>query len=166
MLARLARVADGLALLGGAAVILLVAITFVSVIWRYLLNAPIYGIDDVGKMTLTVVVATSIAYGALRGAHVNVDLLDRFAGRPVTRWTDAVVRGLGACVVGFAAYGLFAKGACGFACGNQTADLAIPHLPFYMLLGLGFALYALILLAELGRGLAAWAAPRDPGTGA
>ena len=45
------------ALAGGLALGVLGAVTGVSVFWRYVLNDPIFGIEDVSTMALTVVVA-------------------------------------------------------------------------------------------------------------
>jgi TRAP-type C4-dicarboxylate transport system permease small subunit len=161
-MAWLDRTANAFAAVGGLAAIVLVGVTFVTVVWRYGIGHPIYGIDDIAKMTLVVCVACSLAYGARRGAHVQVDILDRLGGRRITRYTDVVARLLGFATVGFTAWSLAKKGACGQACGNMTQDLSIPHLPFYMLLAIGFALYALGLLMELRAGLGAWNADRDP----
>jgi len=156
------RAADGLAAVGALAAVLLTGLTCVAVVWRYVLGQPIYGIHDIANLTLAVCVACAFSYGARRGAHVNVDVLERLGGRRVTRHTDVAARLIGIVAVGFTAWALADKGSCGRACGNLTQDLAIPHLPFYMLLALGFGLYALILVRELRAGLAAWGAERDP----
>jgi TRAP-type C4-dicarboxylate transport system permease small subunit len=148
--------------LGAVATVLLVGITFVTVIWRYVLGQPIYGIDDIAKMTLVATVACSLAYGARRHAHVKVDILDKVGGRNVTRFTDIFARLIGIATLAFTAKAVAVKGSCGLLCGNATADLTIPHMPFYMLLAAGFSLYALVLVLELVAGLRAWSEPRDP----
>ena len=156
------RAIDLLGGVGSVATVLLVGVTFVTVIWRYVLGQPIYGIDDVAKMALVVTVACSMAYGARRHAHVQVDILEKLGGRKVTRFTDVVARLIGIATLAFTAKAVAVKGSCGMLCGNTSADLGIPHMPFYMLLALGFALYALVLVLELVAGLAAWSEPRDP----
>ena len=153
---------NSLGSLGAVATIVLVGVTFVTVVWRYVLGQPIYGIDDVAKMTLVTAVACSLAYGARRHAHVQVDILGRLGGRKVTRFTDVLARLIGIATLAFTAKAVAVKGSCGMLCGNATADLTIPHMPFYMLLAVGFALYALVLLLELVAGLRAWSESRDP----
>lgn len=142
-----------LAFFGSIFLVFLVAVTVVAVFARYFLNDPIFGIEDVSSMVLTVVVAASIAYGARHGAHVSVNVVGLFAGRRVTRLTDILVRVFGAIVVGGAAYALFVKGSCGFRCGAFTPNIEIMHQPFYYALSIAMALYALQLVAHLAIGL-------------
>lgn len=156
------RVAGLLAILSGAAAVFLVGLTVVAVVWRYLLGDPIFGVGDLSRMTLAVVVAGAIAYGARRGAHVHVDVLQMVGGRRVTRYTDVPVRLIGIAVTLTAAYALYEASLCGFACGEFTDNLGIIHTPFYRLLAAGMALYGLILLCELLAGLAQFRCERDP----
>ncbi len=143
-----------LAVLGSLGLIALVGVTGTAVFARYVLNDPIFGIDDVSSMLLTVVAAAALIYGARHQAHVSVNVLTMFAGRRVTRVTDAVMRLLGVAVVGLAAFALFWKGRCGFECGAFTPNIEIPHPPFYYLMGVVMALYTLQLLLHLIVGLA------------
>ncbi|HSM19215.1 MAG TPA: TRAP transporter small permease subunit, partial [Hyphomicrobiales bacterium] len=73
------RLLDGviraLVLVGQLALVGLVGLTVVGVVFRYGLNDPIFGLNDVSRMTLLVAVACSLAYGGRQGAHVAVDLL-------------------------------------------------------------------------------------------
>lgn len=156
------RISRVLAVVGGVTTVALVVLTVVAVFFRYVLNNPIFGIDDLSQVALSVVVAGSIAYGARAGAHVHVDILGMVGGRKVTRYTDVFVRAVGAVIVGLTAYGLVDQGLCGMRCGNFTPNLTIPHLPFYMLLAAAMAIYAAILVAELIIGLIHFRADEDP----
>lgn len=156
------RVSGVLAVIGGATVVFLVALTVYAVFFRYILNDPIFGIDDISQLSLSVVVAGSIAYGGRAGAHVHVDILSMVGGRRITRYTDPVVRGVGAVIVGLMAYGLVKKGLCGIPCGYFTPNLAIPHLPFQILLAAAMATYAVVLVLELVVGLIHFRAAEDP----
>ena len=158
----LARLTGLLALVGGLAIFGLVGVTIVGVFSRYVLNDPIFGIDDLSQVGLSLVVAGSIAYGGRAGAHVHVDVLHMIGGRRVTRYTDVLARAIGVFVVGLTAYALIRQGMCGTRCGHFTANLAIPHLPFYMVLAVSMAIYAAILALELVVGLVHFAAGRDP----
>ena len=111
-------------------------------------------------MALSVAAAGSIAYGARRGAHV--DVLQMVAGRRVTRYTDVMVRLLGFVIVAVLSWALWEEGACGFDCGNFTDNLEIIHTPFYRILSVSMALYAAILVLELVAGIAHFDAPVDP----
>lgn len=153
---QLGRLAGLFAVAGGLAIIVLMGITVVAVFARYVMNDPIFGIEDLSSMTLTVVVAAAVAYGAHHHAHVSVNVITMVAGRRVTRLTDLIVRALGLMVIGIAAYGMFAKGGCGLPCGQITNNLSIVHTPFYYFLGLALASYAALLAVHLLIGLAHW----------
>ena len=147
------RVVRTIAFAGNIAMVGLVVVTGVAVFFRYIVRDPIFGIYDISEMVLLVTVACSLAYGGRRGAHVAVDILGMFGGRRITRWTDVVVRVLGVGIVAITVYALIVQGSCGMRCGHFTPDLAIPFLPFYMVLALGLGAYGLVLLAELATGL-------------
>ncbi|MFV2002800.1 MAG: TRAP transporter small permease, partial [Paracoccaceae bacterium] len=134
----------------------LMLITMVGVFWRYVLNDPIFGIEDVSTMTLTVVVAASVAYGAHHRSHVSVNIITMIAGRNFTRISDLIVRILGVAMLGVASYALFFKGACGLPCGALTNNLSIVHTPFYYVLGVALGSYAALMLVQLMIGLAHW----------
>ncbi|MDE0258566.1 MAG: TRAP transporter small permease subunit [Gammaproteobacteria bacterium] len=158
------RVAAAFAVAGGVALAVLLGITVAEVFWRYVLNDSLLWIEDVSTMSLAVVAAAAVAYGAREGSHVCVNLIARFAGRRVTRVTDAIARLLGVGAVAVAAYALFVHGSCGLPCGAVTGSVSIPHLPFYYALGASLAAYGLLLLSQLLLGFAVWNAedPNEP----
>ena len=161
-LSLLDRVAAVLAIIGGATVVFLVGLTVVSVFWRYLLNDPIYGITDISRMSLAVIVAGSLAYGARQGGFVHVDILKAVAGRKWTRYTDLLVRLAGIAIVGAATWALREEARCGFECGEFTDNLEIMHPPFYWMLAIAMSVYGLMLVCELIIGLAHFDAANDP----
>jgi len=158
------RLGTAFVAVGGIALAVLLAVTVAEVFWRYALNDSLLWIEDLSTMSLTVVVAGAIAYGAGEGSHVSVNLIGRFLGRPVTRIPDAVARLLGVGVPAIAPYALFAPGRCGPACGAATGRVSIPHRPFYYALGASLVTYGLLLTTQLLLGLAAWNAedPNEP----
>ena len=158
------RPAGAFAVVGGIALVVLLAVTVAEVFWRYVLNDSLLWTEDVSTMSLAVVAAAAVAYGAREGSHVCVNLIARFAGRRVTRITDAVARILGVAVTGMAAYALFVHGTCGLPCGAVTGSVSIPHTPFYYALGVSLAAYGLLLASQLLLGLAVWNAedPNEP----
>ena len=149
---------------GGIALAVLLGVTVAEVFWRYVMNGSLIWIEDLSTMSLAVVVAGAVAYGAGEGSHVCVNLIVRFWGRPVTRITDAAARLLGVAATATAAYAVFAHGSCGLACGAATRNVSIPHKPFYYVLGASLAAYGLLLATQLLRGLAAWKGedPNEP----
>ncbi len=152
---QLGRMAGLLAFLASLAVAGLMVITVVAVIWRYLLNDPIFGIEDLSIVTLTLVAAGAVALGARQGAHVSVNVIRYFAGRSITRVTDLVMRVLAIGITGLATYALITK-ACGLERGCITENLSIEHTPFYYVLAAAFAVITLTYLLHLLIGLKTW----------
>ena len=150
------RVAAAFAVAGGIALVVLLGVTVAEVFWRYVLNNSLLWAEDVSTMSLAVVVAAAIAYGAREGSHVCVNLIARVVGRRVTRITDAIARLLGVAVTATAAYALFVHGSCGPACGAATSSVSISHTPFYYALGASVAAYGLLLASQLFLGFATW----------
>ena len=153
---QLGRLAGLFAMLGGIALGGLMLTTVVAVFWRYVLNDPIFGLEDVSTMALTVVVAAAVAFGAHHKAHVGINVIKFFAGRTTTRLTDLLARSVSFSIVGLSTYAVFTKGSCGLECGAITNNLSIVHTPFYYVLGFALLSYTLLLLVQLLMGLAYW----------
>lgn len=145
LLAQLSRVT---AFIGALGIIALMLITVVAVFWRYIVNDPIFGISDISVLTLSVVAAASVFYGARHNAHVSVNVIKYFFGRKATRITDIVMRVLALFILGLASYALFVK-ACGFDEACITDNLSIEHLPFFYALSAAMLLTALYTLWQL-----------------
>jgi len=150
------RVTAAFAVAGGIALVVLLGVTVAEVFWRYVLNNSLLWAEDVSTMSLAVVVASAVAYGAREGSHVCVNLIARVFGRRVTRFTDAAARLLGVAVTATAAYALFVHGSCGADCGAATPSVSISHTPFYYVLGASLAAYGALLASQLLLGLATW----------
>lgn len=150
------RIANLFAVVAGVGLFVLMGITVVSVFWRYALRDPIFGIGDLSSMSLVVVVAGGVAYGAVHGVHISVDIISSFVGRKVKRVTDLIVRALSVLICGFAAWALAIKGSCGLPCGAVTQNINIVHTPFYYLLSATLALTAGFIFYQLIVGLKHW----------
>ncbi len=151
----LGHLVAALAFIGSLGVAALMVITVVAVIWRYLLKNPIFGIGDLSVLTLTIVAAGAVAYGTGTGAHVSMNVLNRFFSRSITRWTDAVMRLLAAAVCSLAAFALVDR-ACGIEKACITENLSIEHNLFYYVLSLAMAVMAATYMLHFFIGLAHW----------
>lgn len=149
-------IAVSFAAIGGVAVFALMAITVVAVIARYILNDPIFGIEDISVLVLTVVVSASIAYSAWTRFHISVELIELIAGYRMTRICGLLAQLLGAGTVSYIAYALATVGSCGFPCGAVTGNLSIVHVPFYYFLAASMAFYFLVLLYQIAFELVHW----------
>ena len=156
------RVVKVIAYFGTFTMASLVVITGIALVFRYIINDPNFGIYDVSEMVLLTTVACSFAYGGREGAHVAVDILGMIGGRKVTRWTDIIVRLLGIGIIAVTVYGLLVQGSCGMPCGHFTPNLAIPFMPFYIILSAGLGAYGVVLAAEFLDGLRSFRDFVDP----
>lgn len=158
---QLGRLAGLFAVAGSAGILVLLGVTIVAVFWRYLLNTPIFGIEDVSIVTLTVVSAGAVAYGGRKDAHVSIDLITYFFGRRTTRITDAIMRFAVAATAFLAAYSLIVK-SCGIEKACITSNLSIEHRPFFYVLAAAMTFYGLHMTLHLLAGLTDWRSARDP----
>ncbi len=150
-----------LAIIGGVALLALVAVTAVAVIWRYVLNNPIFGIEDVSMMVLVLIIGASVACAAQHHNHVGVNVITWFVSRRITRITDLLARIATLSIVGLITYSLIDKGSCGLPCGAFTSNLSIIHTPFYYFLAVAFFCYFGLLVNDIVVGIRHWEG-RDP----
>ena len=149
---QLGRLTGLFAIVGSLGVLALMVIIMVAVIWRYGINNPIFGIGDLSVMVLSVVAASSVIFGARNNAHVSIDIISRFFGWKVVRFTDALMRLLTIGILATACYALITK-ACGLEKGCITENLSIVHEPFFYLLAVSMGLFTVQILLEFLRGL-------------
>lgn len=150
---QLSRLARLFAAIGGVAIVCLMGINIVAIFSRYILNDPIFGIEDLLAVNLTVFVAAAIAYGGLNQANISINVIKFFTKGAKLRFTDFVAQVLELLVVGCVTYSLLSVGSCGFACGAVTSNLAIVHTPFYYLLAVAMGFYWLVILVNMLNGL-------------
>lgn len=133
---------------GGLSLLLLVLLTGVGVLFRYVLNVPINGLRDISQALLLCCVSGAIPFAARRGSHVAVDLLD-LSIRPGVQKSLRLIIAIGSCaLLTILIIAMLRQASCGFRCGQFTPDLAIPFWPMYVALGIGFLLYLLQIAAE------------------
>ena len=137
---------------GAIAVVVLTGITIVAVAWRYFLNNPIFGIEDLSTTTLVFVAGGSVAFGARHNSHISVDVISFIFGRKLKRFTDLIMRTAVVLISGIAAFALFTT-ACGMEKACITNNFSIEHRYFYYFLGLAMGFYALHVFLQLITGL-------------
>ncbi|ETX00769.1 MAG: hypothetical protein ETSY2_38515 [Candidatus Entotheonella gemina] len=109
-----------LAFLGGLALVWLMGLTVVAVIMRYVFGAPILGAQDISEMSLVLVAFLGLAYSGWTGAHIAVDLIGGMLPPGLTRWTDTVVRLIGAGLMAVVTWQTVRQGLDAAAYGEAT----------------------------------------------
>ncbi len=134
---------------GGLTVLGLLGLTVADVVFRYALNAPIFGGQDVSRLVLLLCVAFSIAYGGRTGAHVSVEVFTKLIGAWFERLAATLVKLVGAVVMAVMARQLYLTGRLATELEEGSQLLDIPFEPFYHALAVGMGLYALVLAVEV-----------------
>ena len=144
-------------IMGIIAIIVLVAMMFFTVLdvtLRAFFNRPIPGDVEVIELSMVCAGFFGLAWCAMRGMHIKVDLLVSFLPKPIQMLMDAFnyVLGFGICAV--FAWQSFTEGAANRAMHSISSILHIPLFPFYWLMGIGFGVLCLAILMLLARSIA------------
>lgn len=140
---------SGLAALSVAALLIMMAVTFVSVVMRYLFNTPLLGNNEIVQLMAVSLAMLAMPYATQTDAHVRVDILDARIGRYGRFLGDILSRCLAGYVLIVLTYRAWLKMLDAARYGDATNMLQIPIWPFYGLIVAGMALYVLVLGLQL-----------------
>ncbi len=124
-------------------------LTSANVITRFAFNYPIRGTEEIVVYFMIVAGFFGLAWCAVQGAHVSIDMITKRFPARVQALIDAFMLLLTLTVVPLIAWQGFAQS--DYARLHKTASsfLAIPDFPFYIVLGLGFVMLSLVLIIRL-----------------
>lgn len=135
-----------LALLGGLVLVLLAAMSVVSIFGRVLFSKPIQGDFELAQMMAAVAVSLFLPYCHLRRAHVVVDFFTAKASKRFKHWLDALAGLLLTLVAGVFARQLFIGMTDAQNSGETSMLLGVPIWWPYTALVLAFASLSLTAL--------------------
>jgi TRAP-type C4-dicarboxylate transport system permease small subunit len=135
-----------LALAGGVVLLLLMAVTVVDVVMRYVFNAPLASAWEFTEFSMTLIVFLGIAYCGWTGGHIAVDLLEAWLDRPSLRFLPALIAFTGALLFALVAYRATLET---LATIQQVSNmLRWPHYPFRFTAAFGSAMFAIVLFIQ------------------
>ena len=135
--------------LAGGLLAAVTALTFVSVVLRYVFNWPIPDSFDFGRLLLGIVVFWGMAAASHADEHISMDLLwASLAPRP-QRIVDLVATAIAAGAMAVLAWQVFVKVGSSFASAEQTMDIRLAIWPFHAIAAIGLAVAAFFLLRRL-----------------
>lgn len=145
------RILVFLAVAGGGATLAFMSFysVFNVLIMRKALNAPIKGAEDLLLLSLVVIVALSIPFGARTGAHIEIEVLESKMSRRFSRWSMVFVKFLGIGLLSIMTWCLWESGASAVKFGESTQQLLISFEPFYYLLSISVGLYVIVLALDI-----------------
>ena len=153
LIALLDRMLVWIALIFGG--VTLAAMTCLSVwnvlIMRKALNAPIIGAEEIMVLMLITVVALSIPLGARTGAHIEIEIFESRMSAGFAKWSMILVKAVGTALLATASWRLWHSGQTAERFGETTKQLLISYEPFYYLLSVSVAAYAIALVLEIAQ---------------
>jgi TRAP-type C4-dicarboxylate transport system permease small subunit len=144
----LGTVATGAGLVGGVALLGLMFATVIDVALRSTLNVSLLGITEITELGLVLVAILGIAYCGWTGGHVAIEFGDSLLSAQTWSGLRLVEHLASAAIAGVVAYYGFVEAAAVHGRNAHTNLLQIPEYPFYLIVGLGFLTYALILVVR------------------
>jgi TRAP-type C4-dicarboxylate transport system permease small subunit len=134
---------------GMALLVMMMLLTFVDVIGRYVFNRPITGSIELVEFMMVVLVAFVVAYGALHGSLITVDVVTerlRKRARAVLNTLNSLVN---LCVFILITWQSIIYAISLQEAHRVTATFAIPIYPFVYLIALGSAILCLVFIYNL-----------------
>jgi len=134
------------AVLGAAAsaiLMLMMCLTFVDVVARYVFNRPLRGAFEITELTLLVLIFAGLPLVTHAGEHVTMDLIDRFLGPRGRRFMGRLVEVICAALMFLLAWLMWIKAGRVAGYGDTTDVLRIAVGPFV------YFMTAMILLSGL-----------------
>ena len=144
-------------ILGIAAICVLVVMMFftvLNVVLRAFFNSPIPGDVELIEVGMVCVGFLSLAWCAIRGMHISVDLVVTFLPRRTQAIIDAFGYILGLGINILLAWRSFQEGVANRQMHNLSATLGFPIFPFYWVTALGYGVLCLALVVLLFRSCA------------
>lgn len=117
-------------------------------VMRKILNAPIRGAEDLMILSLVILVAVAIPFGGRVGAHIEIEILEARMSKAFAQWSLFIVRLVCGALMLLMAYELIKAGQNATKFGETTQQLLISYEPFYYLLAICVAVYALVCASD------------------
>jgi len=156
------RLSRGASFIGAAALVLMMLLTMLDVVLRWVLNAPIFGATELVQVMLVLCAILGIAHCGSAGQHIVIDLLEGVLAPGIARWTESFIQALSAAIVALMAWTALVEAADSFERSVYSNILRIPEWPLFASVSIGLTLYALVLLKKAA---AAWRARVRTGAG-
>lgn len=140
-----------LAMVAGAAILLMMILTCADVFLRYFFNAPIEGALDLTQMLMVIVVFFALAYCGWTGGHIVVDLLRELIPAKILVPLAVAVNATGAAMMLTIAWQSIVTARAYMQTGETPMTLLVPKYPFILIVSFGALTYAIILLYRTAR---------------
>jgi TRAP-type C4-dicarboxylate transport system permease small subunit len=132
-----------------AVLLAMVLLTVADVVGRYFFNQPVTGTTELTELMVVVVGFLGLAWCAVKGAHLTVDLLMSRLPPKLGVIVDIFTYSAGLVLCAIIAWRNFVEGINVERLGVTTALIELPEFPFYWVVGFGFTLLCVVMAAQL-----------------
>ena len=139
----------GVAHLGGLVLFVIMLLVSTTVFYRYVLNQPILGDQELVEIGMSLVVMMAMPFAALKGAHIRVDILDEAIGKAGCFLGDVFTRTVSCFVLFLLIRKTWDKTWDAHKYGDVTNMIEIPVSIAYGAITAGMGLFALVLAVQL-----------------
>ncbi len=122
--------------------------TWNVLVMRKVMNAPVRGAEDLMILSLVILVAIAIPFGGRCGAHIEIEVMESRMSPGFARWSMFGLRLVAGALMLLMSYELVKAGGKATKFGETTQQLLISYEPFYYLLAICVAVYALVLASD------------------
>ncbi|MFV0410023.1 MAG: TRAP transporter small permease [Paracoccus sp. (in: a-proteobacteria)] len=127
-------------------ILMLIAVTCIDVIGRYLFDHPIGSAYELTQVLLAALVFTALPLTSADGGHVEVDLALHLLPRRIQILLGRIAGLVSACVLGFFSWRLIGIGFDQIHDGTRLSSLALPLAPLAFLAAASCAVSALVMI--------------------
>lgn len=139
--------------MAGGLLALVTALTFVSVVLRYVFSRSIPDSYDLSRNLLGILIFWGIAVTSYRGDHITVDLLWGAVPPRTRRWMGLFATAFTLAAMGAFCWATALKVIDTRNAGETTYDVNLPIWPFYSLAWIGTAAAVILVAVRLAREL-------------
>ena len=124
---------------------IMMALTFVDVIGRYIFNSPIIGGLELTEFSMAIVIFLGLVLLTSQEGHVTVDLLDSFVPDKIKTIQKIIINLINLIVMGIISWQLWIKAKDAAEYGDRTEYLFIPLSPLIYFMSIMVGISGLIL---------------------
>ncbi len=136
---------------GMTVLVVLTALTIADVLGRTLLKKPLLGTFELTEYMLTIIVFSSLAWCAVQGGHIRVDLLTSHLKPKVQAIMSSMTHLISLGLLVVITWQCFLEAKVMTDIGKTSALLNVPAYPFYWIMAAGFLILCLQIFVELLR---------------
>ena len=140
-----------LAWLSALPVALIVLLTFVDVLGRYLFSSPIRGSMEIIEFSMALVVFTALPLVTLQRGHVSVSLIDNLFSGQGHRIKRALCDSINAVALGLLTWRLFMQSLYDLQTSASTVVLGLPNAALSFVLTFFAGLSTVVVLMQIWR---------------